>query len=153
VTFTDGSVETVDVIIYATGYRQSFPFFDKEVLGVAGDDLALYRNIMHPRHHNLFIIGMYRPLCAFWPVAEQQARWLAPFLRGDYALPTQQEIERHTYPILKIPAFNCAFYGHDLRKETQRGIKRARRHGVPPEITPQAYRYTDRAEAERRATF
>jgi cation diffusion facilitator CzcD-associated flavoprotein CzcO len=153
VIFTDGSVETVDVIIYATGYRQSFPFFASHFLGVPGDDIALYRNIMHPRYHNLFIIGMYRPLCAFWPLVEQQARWIAPFLRGEYALPSQQEIERHTYQILKIPAFNCAFYGHDLRKEAQRGLKRAQRHGVRPEITSQAYRYTDRAAAERQAAF
>lgn len=152
VMFTDGSTETVDVIIYATGYHQSFPFFAPDLLGVPGDDLALYRNVMHPRYHNLFIIGMFRPLCAFWPVAEQQARWLARFVRGDYALPSQAEIDRHTYPILQILTFNCAFYGHDLQKETQRGLKRAQRRGVRPEIVPLAHRYAHRSEAGHVAT-
>jgi hypothetical protein len=148
VVFTDGSSETVDIVIYATGYHQSFPFFDDQLLGAPGDDVALYRNVMHPRYHNLFIVGMYRPLCAFWPLAEQQARWIAPLLTGEYALPRQSELDRQTFPILKIPAFNCAFYGHDLRLDTQRGKKRAQQSGFQPPIQALAWRYPERgAEA------
>jgi cation diffusion facilitator CzcD-associated flavoprotein CzcO len=148
VVFTDGSHETADIVIYATGYRQSFPFFDDQLLGAPGDDIALYRNVMHPRYHNLFIVGMYRPLCAFWPLAEQQARWIAPLLTGEYALPRRPELDRRTFPILKIPAFNCAFYGHDLRLDTQRGKKRARRRNSQSPIQALAWRYAERgAEA------
>jgi hypothetical protein len=125
------------------------PIFDDQLLGTSGDDVALYRNVMHPRYHNLFIVGMYRPLCAFWPLAEQQARWIAPLLTGEYALPRQPELDRQTFPILKIPAFNCAFYGHDLRLDTRRGKKRVQQSNFQPPIQALAWRYAERGEEAR----
>jgi hypothetical protein len=43
VTFDDGTVEHVDLIVYCTGYKVSFPFFDPNFLAAPGNDLPLWR--------------------------------------------------------------------------------------------------------------
>ena len=39
ITFDDGSKEEIDVIIYATGYKISFPFFSDSFLKVKNNDI------------------------------------------------------------------------------------------------------------------
>ena len=46
--FEDGTVEEVDAIIYATGYKITFPFFDERVLSAPGNKLPLYKRIFKP---------------------------------------------------------------------------------------------------------
>src|SRR5947208_11935457 len=41
VRFADGSVEEIDVIVYATGYQISFPFFDPQFLSAPDNVLPL----------------------------------------------------------------------------------------------------------------
>ena len=41
VTFDDGTAEDVDVIVYCTGYKINFPFFDPGFLAAPGNDLRL----------------------------------------------------------------------------------------------------------------
>jgi hypothetical protein len=82
---------------------------------------------MHPRFHDLFVIGVMRAICSIWPRAEQQMRWVAPLLAGEYALPSAREIERETYPVLGVPFGNCQFHTHDLQRDLARGRRRAKR--------------------------
>ena len=126
VEFSDGSVEDVDVVIAATGYRFSLPFLSEEVLGAAPHEIPLYHGVMHPRRHDLFIIGVMNAICSIWPRSEQQMAFVAPLLAGDYALPSQAIIDRASYPVLGVPFGNCQFYTHDLRAELARGRRRAR---------------------------
>ena len=42
-----------------------------------------------PSHANLFFIGLLQPLGAIMPLAEAQGRWIADYLRGEYALPSR----------------------------------------------------------------
>ena len=58
VQFADGSEEAVDLIIYATGYRISFPFIDREQLNWQGDRPALCFNVFHPERDDLFVAGL-----------------------------------------------------------------------------------------------
>ncbi len=125
VEFADGSREEVDVLVAATGYRLSLPFFAEGLLGGDGEDLDLYRGVMHPRFHDLFVIGVTKAICSIWPRSEQQMRFVAPLLRGDYRLPSQRAIDRATWPVLGVPYGNCQFYTHDLRRELARGRRRA----------------------------
>jgi cation diffusion facilitator CzcD-associated flavoprotein CzcO len=127
VEFADGSLETIDVLIRATGYRLSLPFFREDLLGGDPGDLRLFRGVMHPRLHNLFVVGVMKAICSIWPRSEQQMRWVAPLLAGRYALPSQREIERESYPVLGVPYGNCQFYTHDLQRELERGRKRVAR--------------------------
>ena len=76
---------------------------------------------MHPRRHDLFVVGVSRPTGAFWPIAELQAQFAAALLSGRYALPPQAEIERRAEPILRRRAFNPALYGLAVREELRRG--------------------------------
>jgi len=127
--FTDGSSEEVDVLIMATGYRFSLPLFGKGLPGFEDGDLSLYRGLMHPRLHDLFVIGVMKAVCSIWPRSEQQMRFIAPLLAGEYALPSQREIDRQSYPVLGVPYSNCQFYTHDLGVELARGRRRAAKGG------------------------
>lgn len=121
VEFADGSRETVDAIVYATGYRFSLPYLSREVLGVDDpNELRLYQGILHPRQPRLFVVGVMRVFCSIWPMAEQQAMWIAACLRGDFALPGARVLERRAYPILRGPFRHCPFRAHDLRREAGR---------------------------------
>jgi len=117
VEFQDGQRDAVDVIVTATGYRFSLPYLDRDVLGGQGDDVALYRGVMHPRHHDLFIVGVMRALCAIWPRSEQQARWIAGLLTGRVRLPSQRTIDRRAYRILQVPFTNCQLHTADLQAD------------------------------------
>lgn len=90
--FTDGSAEAVDTIIYATGYKVTFPFLDEEVFSASGNELNLYRYVVDPDHKGLYFIGFIQPLGAIMPLAELQARWVAALLSGDMILPARESM-------------------------------------------------------------
>ncbi len=92
--FTDGSVEEIDRIIYATGYKITFPFFDDDLLGVEKNRVRLYRHVVHTEHEGLYFLGLVQPLGAVMPIAEQQSRWVANLLTGASTLPPKEEMER-----------------------------------------------------------
>jgi len=124
VVFADGSREEVDVVLAATGYRFTLPFLSREVLGADPEDLPLFRGVMHPRRHDLFVVGVMKAICSIWPRSEQQMAFVAALLAGEYHLPSQRRIDRESYPVLKVPFGNCQFYTHDLRRELARGRRR-----------------------------
>lgn len=92
VLFEDGTEEQIDIIIYATGYKISFPFLDKEIWDndyvEQTNDVSLYRYVVHPEHKNLFFIGLVQPLGAVMPLAEVQSQWVAKLLTKEVALPS-----------------------------------------------------------------
>ena len=49
VQFADGERVHADVVIYCTGYRISFPFFDEGVLATSDNRVDLYRRVFAPR--------------------------------------------------------------------------------------------------------
>jgi dimethylaniline monooxygenase (N-oxide forming) len=135
--FLDGSREAVDVLIYATGYQVSFPFFDPDFLSAPNNELNLYFRTLHPDRKNLFFIGLAQPLGAIMPIAEAQAKLVADCLAGRYTPPPASVMRRealheratvaeryvrsrrHTMQV-DFDAFMSA-----LRKEHARGRKRA----------------------------
>lgn len=91
--FSDGSVEELDAIVYATGYRISFPFFDPTFLDVRANELPLYLRVFHARHPGLYFIGFCQPLGPIMPIAEAQAKLVAAHVVGKYQLPRRQRME------------------------------------------------------------
>lgn len=94
VEFADGSVEQADAIMYATGYKVSFPFFDEDFLAAPDNDLPLYRRVFRPDIPNLCFVALLQPLGSLMPIAEAQGKWIADYLAGDCALPSEAEMNR-----------------------------------------------------------
>ena len=87
VAFVDGSREIVDTIIWATGYKISFPFLAKSLIHAEANEVELYRHVVHPNLSGLYFIGLIQPLGAVMPLAEAQCRWVARLLTGATGLP------------------------------------------------------------------
>ncbi|XP_077188359.1 flavin-containing monooxygenase 1 isoform X1 [Paroedura picta] len=81
--------EEVDVVVFATGYKASFPFIDESILKVENQHASLYKYIFPPQLEKptLAIIGFLRPLGAVMPVVETQARWVTRVFKGLCKLP------------------------------------------------------------------
>jgi cation diffusion facilitator CzcD-associated flavoprotein CzcO len=141
VRFVDGSVETVDVIVWATGYKITFPFFDENFISAPDNELFLYRRVFKPGLDNLFFVALLQPLGPTMPIAEAQGRWIASYLRGEYALPSVAEMEsdiarererlRRRYVASKRHTMEVDFddYLYALRREARAGARRARATG------------------------
>ena len=141
VRFTDGTVERVDVIIYCTGYRVTFPFFDESFLAAADNDLPLFRRVFKPGIPNLAFIGLLQPLGAIMPLAEAQGRWVADCWTGRYALPSdddmlrdieaerQQMFARYVKSRRHTMQVDFDDYLLALSKERRRGARRAHKRG------------------------
>lgn len=139
VRFVDGTTEAVDVIIYCTGYKVTFPFFDEDFISAPDNDLPLYRRMIKPGVENLFFIGLYQPLGAIFPLAEVQAQIGAEYLRGRYALPSRDAMERDMareraamfgrYVKSKRHTMQVDYYPFmkQLKRELVQGAARARR--------------------------
>jgi dimethylaniline monooxygenase (N-oxide forming) len=92
VRFVDGSVEPMDVIVYCTGYRITFPFFDDSLFAVQDNHIPLYRRVIPPDYPGLYFIGLIQPLGAIMPLAELQSEWVADVLEGKVRLPSREQM-------------------------------------------------------------
>ena len=93
VRFTDGSVEEVDVIVYATGYKITFPFFDPGLISAPRNVLPLYKRMFKPGMDDLAFIGFGQAIPTIFPFSECQAKLAGRWLAGDWALPPAIEME------------------------------------------------------------
>src|SRR5581483_7747481 len=89
VVFADGSRERIDLVVYCTGYKISFPFFAPDLVSASDNHIPLYRRVVSPEHQGLYFIGLLQPLGAIMPLAEAQASWVADILEGKVKLPSQ----------------------------------------------------------------
>jgi dimethylaniline monooxygenase (N-oxide forming) len=94
VRFTDGSEEEIDLVVYCTGYKMTFPFFDPEVFSAADNRLPLYRRVVSVERPGLHFIGFIQPLGPIMPLAEAQAEWIADLLGGHASLPAPAEMRK-----------------------------------------------------------
>jgi hypothetical protein len=134
VVFEDGARDHFDAIVYATGYKTSFPFLDPQLFRADGNTVDLYRRMLPPEFPGLFFAGLIQPVGATIPLVERQARWIAAVLAGDVVLPTtvemQREIaahrtrQRRTYLDSARYALEVDFksYARSLAKDVQRGL-------------------------------
>ncbi len=90
--FTDGTSAEVDVVVYCTGYKVSFPFLDETVIHADDNHVDLYRRVVSPEHPGLYFIGLIQPIGAIMPLAEAQAHWVAEIIAGDVTLPSVREM-------------------------------------------------------------
>ncbi|RVW06182.1 flavin-containing monooxygenase [Rhodococcus spongiicola] len=143
VRLVDGRRVPADVIVCATGYKMSFPFFRDSALHP--DDqhrFPLFKRIMQPGIDNLFFMGLAQASPTIVNLAEQQSKLVAGVLTGAYTPPSDDEMRqiiagddaaslaqyyqapRHTIQV------DFARYVRDLKKEIAAGEKRAQRTPV-----------------------
>jgi cation diffusion facilitator CzcD-associated flavoprotein CzcO len=152
VLFEDGSEERADAIIYCTGYKVTFPFFDEDLIAAPNNELPLFRRTFDPDVPGVYFIGFVQPFGAIMPIAELQGRWAAELLSGRYHLPPHEEMvvdmtaerEADAKRFYKSPrhTFEVDFdeWLNDQRKERRRGAKRAANAGNALPIEPRAAR-------------
>ena len=145
--FDDGTSAVFDAIVYATGYNITFPFFDPDFLSAHDNAIRLYKRMFKPGMDNLAFIGFAQSIPTLFPFVECQARLLAAYAAGRYALPPVAEMERVIEADQQMYVGHCTdrprhtqqvdyfHYEHDLRvRELPAGIRRAelrrRRHAV-----------------------
>jgi dimethylaniline monooxygenase (N-oxide forming) len=134
VRFADGSEEEVDVVVYCTGYKVSFPFLDPELISAPGNDLPLFRRVFHPDIPGLYFVGLLQPIGAIMPLAELQSEWICDHLAGRYVLPPAPELRAD------IEAERAAMFKRYVRSKRHTmevdfedyvlGVKRERRRGA-----------------------
>lgn len=92
VVFTDGTASPADLIVWATGYRVSFPFLSSSVVDVENNDLPLWKRMVHPDHPGLLFIGLLQPVGAVMPLSEIQAKLAAKVILGHCELPSRRDM-------------------------------------------------------------
>lgn len=136
----DGSSVEADVIICATGYEMSFPFFtdtEADLHPDADHRYPLFKRMIKPGVDHLFYLGLAQSSPTIVNLAEQQSKLLARLLVGDYVLPdvAEQELimkadeEAHLEQYYATPRhtiqIDFARYVVDLMKEIEAGQARA----------------------------
>jgi flavin-binding monooxygenase-like protein len=136
----DGSSVEADVIICATGYEMSFPFFDPADVVLHPDSehrYPLFKRMIKPGVDHLFFMGLAQSSPTIVNLAEQQSKLLAALLTGSYALPSvaeQEEIMRadeafHLEQYYATPRHTIQIdfgrYCVDLMRELEAGKQRA----------------------------
>ena len=138
VVFTDGSRETIDIIITATGYNIDFPFLAPEDARITDNHIPLFKRMVQadPALHGLWFMGLAQTLPTLVNLAEQQSKLLVAYLTGRYALPDaaamaqviaddERKYQAHYYASRRhTMQVNFEPYVADLVKEMARGSKR-----------------------------
>jgi hypothetical protein len=137
----DGSSVEADVIVCATGYEMSFPFFDDDEADLHPDAehrYPLFKRIIKPGVDHLFYAGLAQSSPTIVNLAEQQSKLIAGVLDGSYVLPSVEEqvaiMERdeaaHLEQYYDAPRHTIQIdfgrYCVDLHEEIAAGEERAR---------------------------
>lgn len=93
VRFEDGSNASLDAIIYATGYKTTFPFLAPEIFDPEHEAGALYRRMIPPAHPGLIFAGLVQPVGPTIPLVERQGKWIAALLSGTMKRPDKKSQE------------------------------------------------------------
>ena len=59
--FTDGTEEEIDLVVYCTGYRITFPFLAPEVFEATDNRMPLYNRVVSVDNPGLYFIGFVQP--------------------------------------------------------------------------------------------
>jgi cation diffusion facilitator CzcD-associated flavoprotein CzcO len=83
VIFTDGTAEEVDLLVWATGYRVSFPFIDSSYILDEDNRSKLFLHTFHRELDDFFVAGLFEPAeGGVWQIADYQGRLIAAFIKA-----------------------------------------------------------------------
>ncbi len=93
--FVDGTVERVDIIVQATGFRLALPFIDGAHLDWHDDRPDLFLMMMSRRYDNLFVAGLTDGTGGHFPTVDAQTRLIATFIHElDAGAPAARDLAR-----------------------------------------------------------
>ena len=141
VRFVDGSAETFDSVIAATGYRTTFPYLPAALSPLAGTRLALYNRVVHPAMPGLFFIGFFDVSGGSnIRMMDDQAEYIAAVASGALKLPGREAMlaaiaDDHAWSAKQFP--DSPRYGLELdprryRKLLARDYARSGAARTPP---------------------
>jgi hypothetical protein len=131
----------VDVVVYCTGYKVTFPFLDETVVRAEDNHVDLFRRVVDPEHPGLYFVGLIQPLGSIMPLAEAQSEWVGDLVTGAAALPSYAEMRaqiraydehlRKRYIASKRHTIQVDFHKYRAEVERERRDGRARAEGRP----------------------
>ncbi|MTB52025.1 NAD(P)/FAD-dependent oxidoreductase [Lewinella sp. W8] len=138
--FTDGSQGTYDTIVAATGYKITFPFFDRAMINYEeADRIPLFLRMFHPDYPTLIFIGLFQPQGAIWPLSDMQSRVAAAYMTGEYVLPSKlgQEAEADSDHIerefTRSKRHTIEVHYHAFMKRLERELAKGRKRALGKE--------------------
>lgn len=146
--FSDGSHEDYDIVCACTGFRITFPFFDKSFIDFEEvERVPLFRKMMHERFTNLYFIGLFQPFGCIWPLADYQAMLACAEILGRYQRPSdmagaiRNEMDHPHYQFDGGARHSTQVDYHMFRAELARELRKAGIDiGKPPLGKPGHYR-------------
>ncbi len=91
--FVDGTSETLDCIIAATGYQTDIPFLPEGTSPVSGTRMDLYNRIVHPELPGVFFIGFFDVTGGSnIRMMDDQAEYIATVADGAIKVPSRDEM-------------------------------------------------------------
>ena len=94
VRFIDGREDEIDLVVYCTGYRITFPFLSPQIEDPTDNQIDLYRRVVSVDNPGLYFIGLIQPLGATMPIAELQSKWIADLVEGAAELPPREAMRK-----------------------------------------------------------
>ena len=143
VVFADGSRERVDVVVYCTGYKITFPFFDDDFIAAPDNRIELFRRVFHPDIDNVFFVALLQPLGAIMPIAEARGSGSPTTSAASTCCPARAEMlrdireendaMRRRYVASKRHTIQVDFddYLRDLERERHAGRRAGPRGRLP----------------------
>ncbi|HEY1246620.1 MAG TPA: NAD(P)-binding domain-containing protein [Hyphomicrobiaceae bacterium] len=87
VLFKDGTAETVDTVVFATGYQPVIPYIDERLIYAADGRPRLLFNVVHPEHEGLFAAGLAQANGSMWRLADCQGQLIANLIVAETHAP------------------------------------------------------------------
>jgi hypothetical protein len=133
VEFLDGTLDSFDTIIWATGFRTAFPFLDASIVNWnLAECPPLYLKMIHREVANLYFIGLFQPLGCIWRLADYQARIAALQIAGHLQRPAdlgariEHEMTSRRWKFDKSTRHAIEVDYHEFRKELFAHLRTAR---------------------------
>jgi len=128
VEFVDGKKEDFDIVLFATGYEISFPFFSASNIDYENNDIDLYNFCFHPKYTNLMFVGLLQPLGCIWPLSDLQSQQIVKYLKNEWNYPKNFEqavIKQQNnmpYDFIDTPRHKLEVDFHTFRKHLENEI-------------------------------
>ncbi len=122
VLFNDESKNDYDIVLFATGYKISFPFFNDSHIDYEQKDIDLYNFCFHPKFKNLMFVGLLQPLGCIWPLSDLQSQQIVKYLKKEWDLPSDfdkavlAQQNNTTFDFIDTPRHKLEVDFHDFRK-------------------------------------